>query len=263
MKAKRVHTALLAAACIFVPMASAASITYTFDTPSNAADGDGNLAAEVDFTLTDAGKLYIAITNNVINPGAAGQLVSDLGFVLSNGSTILTSAGTLNNAISGTVGSSSNVTILDGSFNATTTTATPSTWQFAHNGSGNKECTVVSTCYFLNDLTGGKPANMIIGPGPYTNANPSITGHQPSLTGTVVFEVDGITGLTSATTVSDINLSFGTSGGEGNSILQTCTAGVDCGGGVQSVSPEPISLVLTGSGLLLLGVFRRKILPKR
>ena len=35
-----------------------------------------------------------------------------------------------------------------------------------------------------------------------------------------------------------------------------------CGGTIQSI-PEPVSMMLTGSGLLLLGMFRRKILPKR
>jgi hypothetical protein len=44
----------------------------------------------------------------------------------------------------------------------------------------------------------------------------------------------------------------------------TCPANMDCsgGGGVQAV-PEPLSMALTGGGLLFLGVFRRKIFSPR
>lgn len=109
--------------------------------------------------------------------------------------------------------------------------------------------------YFLNDLTGGQPENLIIGPGPYTNANASIDNFQPSLAGEVVFEIDGVTGLNASTKVSSVELSFGTKP-DGYSTLD-CTT--DCGGGtLGGETPEPMSLGLAGAGLLGLGLLKRR-----
>ena len=227
---------LFTAMCLFVPAASATPMT--FQTPGSASDKDGTLDATVTFTILNS-NLYIGITNNEANPKAAGQLISDLSFVLSGGLT----AGSLSSSISSTVGSSSSVSVLDSSFNSSTTTTTPSTWQLSH---GSADCgTGASTCYFLNDLTGGQPENMIIGPGPYTNYNSSITNFAPSLAGTVVFEVTGITGLSSSTTVSSVNMSFGTGPDKSYDL-------------VSSPTPEPFSFVLMGSGLVLLSLLGRK-----
>jgi len=190
--------------------------------------------------------LYVSMTNNEANPTAAGQLLSDLSFVLSGG----LNTGTLSNKISSTVGSSNPITVLDSSFNATSTTSTPAKWQLSF---GNSECVAGATsCYFLNDLTGGKPADMIIGPGPYTNANPSITGHSPSLAGAVVFEIDNIIGLTSNTTVSNVNLSFGT-GPDGAFTLENDGSGTNQG----DPAPEPAVTFLAGAGLAALALVRK------
>jgi hypothetical protein len=218
--------------------------TYTFTTPGGATDVGGNLAATVAFgidTTTDA--LYVSITNDEPDPTSAAQLISGLSFVLSNGGT----AGALSNKISSTVGTSTDVTVLNGDMpdpTSSTTTTLPASWQLSY-GSGG---------YFLNDLTGGSPENMIIGPAPYTNANSSINNHQPSLAGTVVFQIDNFTGLNASTTVSSVELAFGT-GPDGYSTL--CTT--DCGGGtLGGEAPEPMTFVLAGAGLLGLGLLKRR-----
>jgi hypothetical protein len=109
---------------------------------------------------------------------------------------------------------------------------------------------------FLERFDRGQPVDMIIGSGPYTNANSGITGpHNPSL-GTTMFEVTGITGLSSSTVVGNVVVSFGASP-YGYSSHVVCV-GNNCGGNESSVL-EPATLVLTGLGLLGLGVFGRRL----
>jgi hypothetical protein len=82
-----------------------------------------------------------------------------------------------------------------------TTTTNPTSWQFSYAG----------WFIFLERFDRGQPFDMIIGSGPYTNANSNITGpHNPSL-GTTMFEITGITGLSSGTVVSNVVVSFGAS----------------------------------------------------
>jgi hypothetical protein len=229
-----------------------------YSIPAWYSDKDGSVTGYVDFFLTNCTTgvnasctLNIAITDTQANPTAAGQLVSGLSFALTNAGTALTVPGTL----SGTINNNSNgngtggaVTVLDSSFNATTTTATPSSWQIAAGQTG----------FYLNDLTGGKPQDMIIGPGPYTNANPSITGHDPSLAGTVDFAITGFPGLTPTTVLSSVKFFFGT----GPDASQTLTCTSNCGGPISvtgaSATPEPFSLSLVGGGLLALALMRRR-----
>jgi hypothetical protein len=226
------------------------SASTVYNISSGASDKDGPLSGNVAFFLTNCGTsciLNIDITNTEANPTAAGQLISGLSFVLMNAGTVLPSAGTLSSTISN--GSGGGVTVLDSSFNATTTTATPSTWKASYVNS--------SEGIYLNDLTGAKPANMIIGPGPYTNANPSITGHDPSLAGTVQFSISGITGLTSTTDLSAVDFYYGT--GPDASGALTCSSG--CSGTVSqqiTATPEPGTLFLAGGILLAVGVSRQR-----
>jgi hypothetical protein len=232
LKIIRVTSALLLSSIA----AHGTTVNSTWSTASGATGADGPVAATVTFSLSSciigSCSLNIAITNLEANPTAAGQLISDLSFVLANGSTKLTSPGSLSNTISN--GSGGSVTVLDSSFNATTTTTLPTTWQFGSSGSG----------FLLNDLTGGSPANMIIGPGPYTNANPSITGHSPSLAGTVLFTITGFSGLKSTTLISDVEFSFGT--------------GPDSFSPGELPTPEPVSFVLAATGLIGIYFFRRR-----
>src|SRR5579863_8599365 len=219
---------------------SAASI-YTV----TGTDSDGNVDAQAVFTIANIGgvnDLFVGITNEEASPTAAGQLVSDFSFVLQNGSTVLTSPGTLSTTITDDGGASpgtDGVTVLDSNFNATTTTTLPSRWLLTYESSQVvASCDTVGFC--LNALTGGSPADMIIGPGP-NSSNSSITGHAPSLAGPVVFEIDNIPGLTSSTTVSSAVFSFGT--GADAFLPGTCVSGCS-GPGPGPTIPEPLSFCL-------------------
>jgi hypothetical protein len=56
---------------------------------------------------------------------------------------------------------------------------------------------------------GGKPIDLIIGTGPYTNANSSIIVHDPSIQGTGTFALSAL-GVTASTQVTGVIFSFGT-----------------------------------------------------
>jgi hypothetical protein len=239
----------LALAIAISPLSASTMFTVT------GSDTDGNVSAEADFTISGS-DLFIALTDDEANPTSAGQLLSDFNFALQNGSTVLTSPGTLSNTITNngvTPPSNNGVTVVTGpSFTVTTTNTKPDSWQLTYESSANTmACDATGFC--LNDLTGGQPAYMIIGPGPYTNANSSITSsHSPSLAGRVVFEIDNIPNLSSSTTVSSAVFSFGT--GAEIFLPGTCTAG--CGPGRGSTTPEPLTFGLVGGGLLGLRLVR-------
>ncbi len=168
---------------IFTLVAASMSAATIFTVTGS--DGDGNVSGTADFTISGS-DLFVAITNSEANPTAAGQLISDLKFpVLENGTTVLTSTGTLSSTITDDGGadpSNDGVTVLSDTFTSTTTNTTPARWQLAYESSQlNTACDSVGFC--LNSLTGGSPEYMIIGPGPYTNANSSshmvFTRHLP------------------------------------------------------------------------------------
>jgi hypothetical protein len=181
------------------------------------------------------GIITVAIENNVANPTSVIQCVSGFGFVLSTGQT----SGSFNsvNPFVATVG-----TIADGGAVSNVGPATTTHWQlqngvsFANFPGG--------TGLMLNDLVGGQPINTIIGDGPYTNANSSITGdtHEPIWFGgatPVTFSLY-VPGITSGTTLTYAQCNFGTEGA--------------------AVVPVPPAVLLLGSGLLGLGFlgWRRK-----
>jgi len=241
-----------------------ASTGTFYSIPSGFSDGDGPVSGTVLFGLSNcvtgsspSCTLNIAITDTEANPKGAGQLLSGLSFLLQNAGTTLPDIGTLSDTInndSNGNGTGGAVTVLSASLTTTTTTSKPGTWQFgtvSQEGQGKAG-------FDLTTLTGGSPENMIIGPGPYTNANSSITGHSPSLAGTVDFSISDFPGLTTSTVLSDVNFFFGT--GPDASEALTCTSG--CSGtistGVITATPEPFSLFLAGGALIAIGLLRRR-----
>lgn len=208
MKKKFLILTSLLAVALWVAPASA----YTF---SDTIDGLP-VSATVNFILGN-GTVEVDIYNNIANPTSVIQCVSGLGFVLSTGQT----AGSLASF------AATERTIAAGGA-VSDTPATTTHWQLLSNvslpgGTGLK----------LNDLVGGQPINTIIGPGPYTHANPSITGnsHEPVWFGDATTPVKfflNVSGVTADTTVTFAQFNFGTAG----------------------AVPVPPTALLLGSGLL-------------
>lgn len=210
--------------CFFVlvsaGMAKADSITFL--TPAGSSTSGGAVDAKALFTTGD-GTLSIELTNLLANPRNVAELISGLGFTLTNGAT------------SGTLASSSaqQITINeDGSYTLGSTGSTG--WGLNDNVSGGLQ---------LDALGYSGPKGLIIGPGPYTNANRSIAGnrsHNPFLNGSANFLLN-IAGVTVNTDITSATFYFGT----------TCGISVDGTPQVPMV-PEPSPLLLLGTGMILL-----------
>ena len=222
---KFIGVTLGALACGVALQASAD--TVTFSTPTGATTIGGAVDASATF-VTGPGTVTVTLNDLLANPGNVAQLISDLDFTLSN------------DAATGTLSSSS---------------AT----QISISGHSGAIGSTGATGWVLNGVSGGlqldalgaptTPSELIIGPGPYTNANGSIDGnkaHNPFLDGTAMFTVD-VAGVTAATTVTGAVFSFGT------------TAGINVTGTPSTTSvPEPATLGLLALGLLGAGGMRMR-----
>ena len=237
-------------------VAGALSADLIVTIPSNTSDSDGSISGSVDFSLSDCNTacvLNILISGAEANPAAAGQLISGITFDLSDSAVPLTLG---NASVSGAIsnGSGGPVNVVDSKGNVTTTTTTPSRWKIESAGGG----------FELTTLTGGAPKYMIIGAGPYTNMNSSITkNHSPSLEGPVDFSIVGIQGLNNLTQLSNIGILMGT--GPDATITQlSCTSGCNhvfiTTGNEIPPSPEPFSWLLTSSALGAFALIRRLVL---
>jgi hypothetical protein len=200
------------------------------------------VAASATF-ITGNGFINITLTDLEANPTSVAQLISGLSFTLSNGAT------------SGTLFSSTakQVTVNTGGTYSVAAMAGAAGWGLNNNVSGGLQ---------LNALGFIGPAGLILGaPGPggtYNNANSSIAGnsaHNPFLYQSVSFIID-VAGVTSTTTVTSATFSFGTMAGQFN--VKGCMSTDPSCGLAPTLTPEPISLVLTGSGLLGLLLLRRR-----
>ena len=207
---------------------AATAATITFSTATGATSGGQPVDATTTIT-TGAGTITVSLTDLLANPTDAGQLVSDLFFDLSTAPTTplittTTPTGTL-------IAIAANGTVSSGG-------TTFDTWALTSSG----------TTIHLDSLAGG-PAQTIIGPGPYTNANGSIAGngpHNPFIQNTATFTF-AVQGVTAATTVTAATFSFGT------------VPGNNVPAGPNTPVPEPISLSLLGGGFIALGLFRKRI----
>jgi len=237
-------------------LATSLSADTSYAIANGATDSGGNISGTVDFSLSCSSTcaLDILIGGAEANPTSAAQLISGLTFDLSDSGTPL-SVGAA--SVSGTInnGSGGMVNVIDNKGNVSQTNATPGRWGIEKSG-GDFEFTT---------LTGGAPKYMIMGPGPYTNENSSITkNHSPNLAGPVEFSIVGISGLNSSTVVSNVKILMGT---QPDAIVAQLSCSGDCGtpilnqGGSSPSTPEPFSFLLAGSALGAFALIRRRVRP--
>jgi hypothetical protein len=172
-------------------------ITYT--TLAGSSTNDGGVDASATFTTT-ANTLSISLQDLLANPTSAGQLVSDLEFTVSGLSGTSTFTSSSSQEIS--IGDDGVVTL--GSFLSTG-------WILQSSNAGSLTLCVI--CSPDNAPMG--PAHLIIGPGPYTNANGSIAGNKPHnsfLNETALFTISN-SSITADSTVTSAVFSFGTQPG--------------------------------------------------
>lgn len=200
-----------------------------FTLPGATLDGKP-VSAQADFTTSD-GLITVTLVNLQPNPTSIIQAISDIFF---------SAAGLTNTGAGSFLAQASYISIANG---VASPAADPLlSWQLT-NSSG---------IYHLNKLWGGNgpqtaPEGLIIGPGPYTNANGSIDSnkpHNPFADQSVTFSL-ALAGVTGATVISDVEFSFGT------------TPGSNVGG---VPVPIPAAVWLFMSGLLsLMAIARRRL----
>jgi PEP-CTERM motif-containing protein len=213
-----------------------AQTTFTFGTPVGATSRGEPVDALATFTI-QGDKITVTLTDMEANPTSTAQALSGIDFDLSSGQTwgVLTSS------------SAQRIKILqNGTFVMGDTGATG--WQLRDSFQGGLQLTAL-------DFRGGD-ALLIGAPagGTYGDANRSIAGnghHRSFLdeTATFVLTIPCLKGLPA---ITDVSFLFGNVGSH-----RECGSGTKIQGD-PSVTPEPATMLLFGSGLAALGAFRRK-----
>jgi hypothetical protein len=216
--------AVLALALVFAYGGPANAEPFQFQVQGPTPDGPVDATAE--FTLGN-GTLKIVLTDLFQNPTSDGQLISGITFTVSgaSGSSMLSSASGLVSSVDTTNG---------GTYTAGVASTLPH-WSLVSGGD-------------LTTLSGKKPNELIIGPddhggfdpalGKYSNANSSISQHNPVVLGTGTFDLS-IPGITDSSIISHVAIQFGTG-----------PYSVDA----MSAVPEPSTLTVSALSILLVGL---------
>jgi hypothetical protein len=224
-----------------VPVAQATVITFQ----ASGSDSDGALAGSATFT-THTGFIDITLSNLLTTSTFhnQGQALSDLVFTLSNAPG--THTGDAASGQLGNIASSGAVTYTSGS---------PA--RFLGEGplppDGQGSFSISGNTITMEAIGGGQPSQMIVpfvaDGGGFASVVNGITNFNPYTIGLASFKLD-LSGVTENTTVLAASFSFGT----GPDISLADTVCTTCGGGGTQLVPEPTSLLVLGSSLLILGL---------
>jgi hypothetical protein len=172
-----------------------------------------------------SGTITVTLQNCTANPISISQVITDVSFTVAGAS--------------------------GGAFGTQSYGLTPGVISIASNGAittassgGNWGMDSTGPNFHLTSLGFAGPDMSIIGPGPYTSCNSSICGsgpHNPFINQIGTFTITGVTGLTEGSTITSVNISFGTTPSTTTTV------------------PEPGTLLMFGSGLIGFGgIIRRR-----
>ena len=213
------RTVVIAAIALLVTASRAQAIVIL----SSASNGSVSASATI---TTSANSLTVVLTNLQTNITTSAQAISGIQVTLSD-----TPASAALSTASGQL-----IDISGGSFVLDAST-------ISHWGAGKSAATV--TLETIGTFGGGgQPNDLIIGPPPYTSTNSGVSNFNPYIQNTGTFGLS-VPGITSDTTVTAVNFLFGT--------LPETTLG-----GTVTRAPEPMSLMLLGTGVIGLGLMRRR-----
>jgi hypothetical protein len=230
---------------VFLLVAGTASATISPQTfeASGTSTGGNAIHASAEFSFNNL-TLTLVLTNLFPNPESVGQNITDFSFQLN----IVPACGG-GNCLTG-ASAPSTVTVASKTSNTVSNVAVDPKWAVS----------LSSSTFLLDGLAGANnPAYSIIGPpdgsGNYSAAGGSIAGngaHNPFInqTATWTFHISNLT--PGPITVSHVIFSFGTAAGNTFSCDDS-----GCGGGGGQAVPEPVTLLLTGTGLIGLYFIRR------
>ena len=229
MNSMNLKKTLLAVALIAIASLSFSQVASA--DPITVCTGAGCSTTNVTGTIVaGAGTVTITLTNNLTN--------AQVNSVIQNVSGIYFSVSGYNGgAVSLTSSNSTQSTNINGGTGVLAGAVNPTGWAAGHSGSLITSCVV---CAFGVGPTAGPEQTLIggTGAGAYANANGSINGndpHNPFLVGTLTL-VLATPGVTANSTFSNVVVQFGTEATP-PTIL----------------TPEPISIVLLGMGMLGIG----------
>lgn len=244
---------IAAAGMLGVAGASNASIQTFSVTNYNSGDAKSSSAyalnVSVTFTPSDNGNLTIQIFNtSTMLSDSEGVFGVD--FSMYNGANLISVLPQLSNGVlvgkewdatTTGKGQSSNTTYTETS-TASDNSQLKSPWEVTSVGSG---------VYGIN-VSPSKPHDLVIGSptnsSGKTTANASVLQHSPSLASGAIFTLTGITGLDGSTTISNVDVIYGTNSSSTGPLGQITA--IPTG----QLLPIPATLPLVGGGLLGLGL---------
>jgi len=220
--------------------------SFSFTASSSSVCGVGNpCSGSALFTVIDAHDFSVTLNNTLSSITDAGQLVTDLEFSLTASSV----------TESGSIGTFVNIS----GAGAPTVGSTGATgWGFgSNNGAADAWLLCVICGHGVTDTSPGPSQGIIDQQASYASANSSIDGngpHNPFLeTGTTFSFTTSATLPTTGNVnpFSDVSISFGTAFGQEVDTVRESSINTDA-------TPEPVGLMLVGSGLIGLSMLKRR-----